>query len=314
MLGMVPLGHGRLFDVRHVGVDVARKGGLGADEVDEAQGGVGGQQLLDVGAYEVGHSGEDAHDLALYLGLGLAYAVVGLDYLFGLDKHGLATGTLVVHDAVHLALVHGRYRQYQASVAHRGGRVAVEHPVLAASGNDAAHDAVDAGRGSVQGRAQLGQLGRGIVLDVAKLVEHALGLGTYLWKGLHAGRELCQGRVAHAALVVGPEKGDDACYGGQRALQVVEMLGGDPCAGCSDAPERGAQVKEIVERKLALRLNDAHKLVDLCEPGLHLVVARRELHLLAPGHTHGADAALGYLVAHHVKSYFVFKIAWIYHA
>ena len=103
------------------------------DEVDDGQELVGVQNVGHVGTHLVAEHREYAYDLAPFLSLQLAYAVIGLDDLRRLDKYRLSRCRLIVDDAVDAFFQVRCYGDDQSAVAHGWCRVLVHQSVLLCS-------------------------------------------------------------------------------------------------------------------------------------------------------------------------------------
>lgn len=181
-----------------LGINIPGKDGLGTNKVEQAQHLVSVEQLIDMRPDNARELGENAYYLPLHLTLGLADVIVGFNHLLGLNEDGAPAGTLVMHDAFYLALVHGRDGDYQAPVAHAGSGVLIKIAVLAACVYHLAHEPVDARCGAGDGLSQLLQQWRGVVFDISILVEHSTYFGHDIRKRLHGS---CKAREVGVGLL-----------------------------------------------------------------------------------------------------------------
>ena len=237
---------------------------------------------------QVGHLGEDANDFPRNFGFGLTDAVIGLDNRLGLDKHRFSGSTLIMHNAVKFALIHGIHRQHQTAITQRGLNIIVQNAVLLALGDNPSQSSIDAAGHTGNRDAQFMKFWRGGGLDVASLVQYATDGNAHLGERLHTIGEFAQTGIGRVSLSVGREETHHLGYCHQQTLQVKQTLGREKCAWCSDFLEHNAQVKIVTERELPARLHDRQEFIGLFEPSHHLVALRRETQ---PRHIGGPQRA-----------------------
>ena len=100
------------------------------NEVDGGQELIGVEYFFHVGAHLVSEHRQDADDLSPLLGLQLPHLVVRLYHLGRLDEHRLASGRLVVNDAVDSAFHLWGHGDYQSPIAHCRSRVLIHKAVF----------------------------------------------------------------------------------------------------------------------------------------------------------------------------------------
>ena len=289
MDGRVPFHNRFAVDVAHLCSHILGKQCLGTDKVQLPKRFQHAGQFIEVRTDLVGHLGEDAYNFASDFGLSLTDAVVGLDDGIGLNEHCLACGTLVMHDTMQFALVHGTHGQHQTPVAQRRLHIVLQNAVLLTLGDDAAQGAVDAAGHTGNRNTQLMQVRRCRVLDVAGLIEHMPDGATQLGEGLHTAGELPQSRIRRIAVTVGSKETDNLTDSNQQTLQVKQALGRQECAGRGNLLEHDTQVEIVTQRKFTARLKDGQELVGLLKPADDLIATGRETqarHVCRPQRAH----------------------------
>ena len=291
----------------HLGAHVLGEQRLSADEIQLPQGLEDTRQFIKVRTYLVGHLSKDADDFASDFGLGLTNAVICLDDGVRLNEHGLARCTLVMDDAMQFAFVHGTHGQHQATVTQRGLHVVVKDAFLLSLGDDAPQGAVDAAGHTGYRHAQLVQVRRSGVLDVARLVEHMTDGCAQLGERLHAAGQFPQPWIRRIAVAVGGKEAHHLPNSHQQALQVKQAFGGQEGAGRRHLLEHDTKVKIVTQREFLAGLDDRQELVSLLEPAHDLVTACRETQAGHISSAQGTHAVAFQFTPHGIKAYLGLK-------
>ena len=264
-------------------LDVLCQQGLGADEVYLGQELVGQQHRRDGGAQPGGEFRQDADDFAPFVAFQLADAVVGFHHFGRLDEHGLSAGRLIVHDASYLALQGGSHRDDQASVAHGGRHVLVHHAFRLGAAQDVVQGARNASHRGAQLAPDACQFGRGIVLHLAVGGEDGVYLGDDVRKHINVtGQPFQAGIGGGFRFFLAEQEAHDVADGLQRAAQVEQLLFVQVHPFDADALQGGADIKEVLGRKVVFRPQQADKLRHLLQAFFHFSENGGKLHAVHP--------------------------------
>lgn len=323
------------LQARHDAGELLGEDGEGAEVVNVRKKLHRVENVLDVGTDLGGEDLQDADDLAAFCSFEFANAVVGVDNGGRFDEDSLTRSTFVVDDTLDLALESRGYGNDEATVAERGGDIAIDVAFCLRFVDDGAQGVADAARSDLDGVANVEQLGRGGILDFAVLVEDAVDASNELGEAAHAvghageggvercgtgGRRRVGGRIGLCFLVGdllllrGTEEAHEAYHGLEGALEVEEIELFEVSAFGTNAHKGLAHVVEVFFVDVFLGRHEAGEFLGLCQRFAYGVEVGRKSDVVVdpfgPQTRHAAPLEEG---AHFGETNFAFEIIGIDH-
>ena len=335
MAGLHPVDARLGLQARHDAGELLREDGEGAEVVNVREKLHRVENLLDVRTDFAGEDLEDADDLATFCGFEFANAVVGVDNSGRFDEDGFTRSTFVVDDTLDLAFESWSDGNDEATVAERGGDIAIDVAFCLRFVDDGAQRVADATRSDLDGVANVEQLGRGGILNFAVLVEYAVDASNELGEAAHAIGHACEGGVERCGtggrrrvggriglcflvgdllLLRGTEEAHEAYHGLERALEVKEVELFEVSAFGTNAHEGLAHVVEVFFVDVFLGGHEAGEFLGLCQRFAYGVEVGRKSDVVVdpfgPQTRHAAPLEEG---AHFGETNFAFEIIGIDH-
>ena len=291
MDGLRPVYEGLTAHLGDDGMYLLGKESLGPHKLDVGQEGKGTQQFGRVLPQLVGKLLQDADNLAPFLSLEFADAVIGLHDLSRFDIDRLARGRLVMHDTPQLPF-HGRsHGDDETAVTQRGGGIRIDQSLALGRLEDMVQGATDAALQAVQFVPYLEECTAGIVLYLAELVENLLDASRHRAEGEDTVGQTHQGGVGGKtpSLIGFPAYDvDEGMEGVEGAFQVPHLLFFDEGTLDADALDGGTEIKEFHLRHTVLSFEEVHEFACLFQGSVQYVEVGLECHLLDEFLTHGA--------------------------